>query len=199
MSIREFAYLDKQKVADFVSSLHKGLPESRRELRVNTKSKVSGNIGLPFASLGGSKGGVRTEVEELKSETDASMFDRLHNLLVSSSSIRKLAKITAGSVVEEEVSVDLSGKDVLADIMESIMPIYLTQAQTPETAKNFEAFRVLIQSLASKGVTVIMTPASTAKTKNRRQPLFGQAEGLKVGTHWRLYGTLPNPANPQRG
>ena len=165
MALREFVYFDRQKIIDFLSSLDKGLSQSKRELIVKESSKLSGQIGVPGVGIGGSRGGGRLEFEELKMETPASLFEKLYEMLEKSHSIQSLSKAKVGDIIEQHVSIELSGKDVLADIMEGIIPLVEKQSAPTLDTKNLEMIKAIIQNLASKGVTVIMTPLNDPPQK----------------------------------
>ncbi len=80
--LREFAYFDRQKVEDFLSSFENGLSKETTETGHQIDAGIKGKIGVPgVASLEAGLGQKGTTLQELKTATDASLFQRLYKHL----------------------------------------------------------------------------------------------------------------------
>src|SRR4030042_3365332 len=90
LPIREFIYFNREKVVDFVSASLGGLPEKHRKITSN--KSASFNLGLKawFLNLTRSGGFKELTWEEIQSETNASLFERLHNFLELRKSVTNL-------------------------------------------------------------------------------------------------------------
>jgi hypothetical protein len=161
--LREFAFFDRQKIVDFLSAIEDGLRQESRESVRTGEREMSGEIGITgLAKLEVSKGVSQREFEERRTPTDASLFQRLHSYLAAQRLLkgpgnRDLAEL---DLIEAEVQVELSGKDLFLDMVElmkeylPLIPQFGTQAQ-PQARLMIDS---LAQSSAKQGITLVMTP-----------------------------------------
>lgn len=125
LPIREFAYFDREKVVDFVSAWQGGLPERRKRITSDKSARL--DFGLKAWFLGLMRRGGTKELtwEEIQSETNASLFERLHNLLEERQSITNLESFNAdiweqlkvGEFVEVLVNIEFSALERLFDLL----------------------------------------------------------------------------------
>lgn len=168
--LREFAYFDKQKIVDFISAIEDGLSQESRESLKTSDRKLNGEIGVAgLAKLGVSKGATEREFEERRTPTDASLFERLHSYLVTQKLLKELmgSDMTELDLVEAEVQVDLSGKDLffeVVELMKGFVPL-LQQSPTPVQPQARLMMETLSQSSSKQGTTLVMRPAGQASLK----------------------------------
>jgi hypothetical protein len=136
LPIREFVYLDRQKVEDFVSALLAGLPLERTEVATSKPSEVTGSIGVSSTKISLKKGSRELTREELVKATDASLFEQLHQILEMEKRVKKLEAFSVeswehlgvGEFIEVKAKVELSALEKVFDLMkwikemESIFP-----------------------------------------------------------------------------
>jgi hypothetical protein len=161
--LREFAFFDRQKVVDFTSAIEGGLSmESHESLRTGEKA-ISGEIGVPgMAKLEVSRGVTRHEFEETRTQTDASLFERLHSYLVGQKLLKEISSLELDELdlIEAEVDVDLSGKDQFLEMVD-VFKEYLPVMQVPGSGLQpqvTEMLRIITQSAAKQGITLVMNP-----------------------------------------
>jgi hypothetical protein len=127
LPLREFVYFDREKVVDFVSELQGGLPEKHR--RISSQKSARFDFGLKWLLSLGRKGGTKELTwEEIQSETNASLFERLHKLLQERESATKLESFNAdiweqlkvGEFVEVPANVEFSALEKLFDLLKGI-------------------------------------------------------------------------------
>ena len=136
LPIREFVYLDRQKVEDFVSDLLTGLPVERTEVATSKPSEVGGSIGFASTRINLKKGGRELSKEELMKTTDVSLFKQLYQILEMESKVRKLEAFNiegwehlgVREFIEVKAKVELSAMERVFNLMkwikdwESIFP-----------------------------------------------------------------------------
>jgi len=118
-TLREFAYIDKQIVVDFISSIQAGLPVERRQAVTKTGKKLEAKIGFSFAQVGGEKGSTETEAEEKSAVQDAGLFQMLYSKLDEQGSIlRKIDEnVVPKSILEVEGRVVLPALEMTLDVL----------------------------------------------------------------------------------
>jgi hypothetical protein len=166
IALREFAYLDRKKVGDFLSGIENGLAKEKTEIRRGASAELSGKLGL--SGLAEVQGGIeqeRIDLEELKVATDASLFRRLYDHLKNQALIRfvdQLDSVTWNSIRNGEVleivgQVELSAMENLIDLLNNILPIMKPQV-TDEKGRLMVQFIEMLSAQSS--VNVKITTAS---------------------------------------
>jgi len=128
LPIREFVYLDRQKVEDFVSALLTGLPLERTEVATSKPSEVTGSIGFAGTRISLKKGSRELTREELTKATDASLFEQLYQILDMGNKVRKFETFSiegwehlgVGEFIEVKAKVELSAMERLFNLMKWI-------------------------------------------------------------------------------
>jgi hypothetical protein len=214
--LREFAYFDRQKVVDFVSALEDGLVRSKRETSIIGDRELRGEIGLSgVAKLELSKGTTRKEVEQEKAQTDASLFERLHSMLLEQGLLKDLNAPELGErdLMEAEVNVALSAKDRFFEIVDIVKELGQLAGQSAHRGQPslFQVLRVLSEYASRQGITLVMTPRYQSNTKlfsalptngNKLRTAKSELNGtyrilcrilriLKVGEKVNLFGIVP--------
>jgi hypothetical protein len=142
LPIREFVYFDRQKVEDFVSALLTGLPVERTEGATTRPPEVSGNIGYAGTGISLKKGSRELSREELLKATDASLFERLHQILerervVISEDIGMPLEV--GKFVEVKAGIEFSALERFFDLVkwfknfEAVTPAVPVRSHKKET------------------------------------------------------------------
>lgn len=128
MLLKEFAYLDRQRIQDFISLLEGGLAKEMTEKKQKISAEARGEVSIPrLAKLGGGLKRKGTESEELKIATEVSLFQRLNTYLDKEKLCRRLdsvdekvlRKIKRGELVEFEGNVEVSAMDKVFKILAS--------------------------------------------------------------------------------
>jgi len=144
LPIREFVYLDRQKVEDFVSDLLTGLPVERTEVATSKPSEVGGNIGFAGTGISLKKGSKELTKEELMKATDVSLFKQLYQILEMEKRVKKLEsfgiesweQLGVGEFIEIKAEVELSALEKVFDLMKWIKDMELI---SPAKAKSKNA------------------------------------------------------------
>ena len=129
IQLREFAYIDKQIVADFFSSIQASLPLERKQAVAKKGKKLGGKVGFLFAQVEGEKGSTETETEEKSVVGDAGLFQMLYSKLDDQSFIlRKIGKnISPKSILEVDGRIVLPALEVTLDILcDQLAPFWET-------------------------------------------------------------------------
>ena len=100
-TLREFAYIDKQIIVDFLSSIQTSLPIQTRKALTKREKKLGAKVGFPFAQVEGEKGGVETETEESGVMEEAGLFQALY------------AKLEENHLIKRNINEDVVPKDIL--------------------------------------------------------------------------------------
>lgn len=149
LPVREFAYFDRQKVEDFVSVLLAGLPVERTEGATTRPPEVSGNIGYVGTGISLKKGSRELSREELLKATDASLFERLHQILerervVISDNIGMPLEV--GKFVEVKARIELSALERFFDLIKWIKDLEaVTPASSIQSRKQQAERKLLIK------------------------------------------------------
>lgn len=108
-TLREFAYIDKQIIVDFLSSIQIGLPVQTRKALTKRAKKLGAKVGLPFAQIEGEKGGLESETEESSVMEEAGLFQMLYTKLDENHLIkRKIDEhVVSKDILEIEGKVEL--------------------------------------------------------------------------------------------
>ena len=174
--LREFAYFDRQKIEDFLSTLEDGLIRETKETQKNVGKKLKAEGGLkPLMNVSGEKGYEENELQSLKSSTDASIFQRLYTLLNEQELIKSFDSINkkewneiyVGNMLEIRSNIEFSALDILIDnimnlkeFMELIEP-----NMDKKTKEAMMGFQMLSHQSSKEGFNIKITPINSTKYK----------------------------------
>jgi len=128
LPIREFAYLDRGRLEDFLSPLVGGLPYEAKEGLGQEDARIDAEANLKVISLGRKGGQARLSWEELRRATPASLFDAFFRELDQRGAVRPLdtfsndvwEQIRVGEFVDIPCNVEFSSMESLFDLVASI-------------------------------------------------------------------------------
>src|SRR3990172_1558126 len=133
LPFREFAYLDREKVEDFLSALIGGLPTERTDSGASQSSALDAGVITPLGSIGRRGGSQQITWEEMRQATPASLFQELYRQLQDHGTLQILnafdeaiwEQIGAGEFVECECKIGLSAVEELLDLFQKISQFML--------------------------------------------------------------------------
>ena len=134
LPLREFIYFDREKVEDFVSALLAGLPLERREAVTSKPSELAGSVGYSGTGVSLRKGRRDLTQEELLRATNASLFERLHQILEGGGVVvseNASMPLEVGRFVEAKVRIELSALERLFGLIEWFRDLGLITAALP--------------------------------------------------------------------
>lgn len=125
LPIREFAYLDRERLEDFLSALIGGLPIESKEGSARDDAQVDAGLEVGGASVRRLGGRSHLTWEELRKATPASLFDALIEQLRARSAIQLLdgfdaaiwQSLEAGEFVDVSIAVVPSALETLFDLI----------------------------------------------------------------------------------
>lgn len=165
----EFAYLDRQRIEDFVSSIEGGLARERKVTKHEISAEAKGEVGIPHVmKFGGGVGRKGTELEELKTATDPSLFLRLYAHLETQKLIRnldsidedKLENTQQGELIEFEGNIELSAMDYIVDLFTSWMDFFPVR-----DAKDRMTFNLMKTMSTQKGFNIKISHKKESRFK----------------------------------
>jgi len=129
--LREFAYFDRQKVEDFLSSIENGLTRERTEIKSKINAEAKGKLDIGVVEVEGGLGRKGTRLQELKASTDASLFQRLYTHLEKQKLIQVLSRIgdenfrsiETGDILEFVGEIKLPKMEILMDLFTVYLPL----------------------------------------------------------------------------
>lgn len=165
LTLREFIYLDRVKVQDFLSSIEDGLTQEITQTVLRRGGTLEGKIKAAVAEAGMQSGFKEVEEEELKRMTDAALFQRLHNYMRTEKLMRVITSlrpdeygsIEIGDILEIDSQVELSSLDKIFDGINSMMALVniLSPGQIDrETTEAVNTFNAIASRSAAKGLNV---------------------------------------------
>lgn len=175
--LREFAYFDRQKIEDFLSSIEDGIILASTETQRKRGKEVKGEAGVKgFLSVGGTMGYGENELQRLKTTTDASLFQRLYLYLNEQQMVRYIesadeetwGEIEANEIVEINANIELSALDNLLDTITRLMHFFEKFSPEEMDRKTKEAiagFQLLSQESSKEGLNIRITALKTPKFK----------------------------------
>jgi len=161
--LREFAYFDRQKIEDFISSIDDGLIREKKETIREIDAGLKAKIGIPgVAEIGGDLGSKGSEIEELKSSTDASLFQRLYTYFTSKTIITPIKeinkelwdKIENGDIIEIFGEVELSTMENVIDLLKILLPLMKSQEATKESQKGIQLMEMMSSSQGGVNIRI---------------------------------------------
>jgi hypothetical protein len=144
LPLREFAYIDREKVEDFLSALVGGLPSGRRRARKSTSPSVDAGLDAKIASVKRKGGATELSWEEIQSATPASIFHELHSLLEDEAAVRSMQQfddgtwgaLEDGDFIEARCTVERSAVEALFELIErfaKLVPVFApNQTEDPQ-------------------------------------------------------------------
>ena len=179
--LREFAYFDRQKIEDFISSIEDGLIREKKETTREIDAELKAKLAIPgFVEVDGGLGSKGSEIEELKSSTDASLFQRLHIYFTSNTIITSIKeinkelwdKIENGDILEIFGEVKLSTMENVIDLLKIIMPLFKNQPVTEESQKGIQLMEMMSSSQVGVNIRISL--------KNRRYKFVASLPTEKI-------------------
>jgi len=161
--LREFAYFDRQKIEDFISSIEDGLIREIKETTREIDAELKAKMGIPgVVEVGGGLGSKGSEIQELKLSTDASLFQRLYTYFISNKSITSIKeinkelwdKIENGDIIEIFGEVELSTMENVIDLLTMLLPYMRKQAATKESKKGIQSLEIISSSKAGVNIRI---------------------------------------------
>jgi len=158
--LREFAYFDRQKIEDFLSAIEDGLARERTETRERAGGGVKGEVNLAVAKLGADLQKKGMELRELKTATDASLFQRLYEHLERKKMVRVLDATRmeiphVNEICEITGEIRLSLFDYLFDMFKTYLPMLEQQLVKDEKSRaNLQMFKMLSQISSQTGLLI---------------------------------------------
>lgn len=219
LPFREFLYVDRGRIEDFVSAAVGGLPQQRSESSRNSTPRV--DLEADVKVLKGRRTGGQRDIgsEEIRKATHASLFEMLHRMLLANEMLHSPGEtgkawdeIEAGEFVEIECLVELSGLERLLDLirrfhrfMSVVSPGQVQDPQWQQIVQYLDAldeerdsYNVRLTPLEqAKGLTLV---ASLAKRHLRgdkaelddNYTVLGRVQRkLQPGTTVELFNLLP--------
>ncbi|MEW5706816.1 MAG: hypothetical protein AB1743_08475 [Actinomycetota bacterium] len=161
--LREFIYLDRQKVEDFLSSIEGGIAQEVKERSKTHKGKAQAKLSAKVVEVGTGGGFKEIEQEELKKTTDASLFQRLYDYLEKGEMIKQVSQelgageeLKPGQLLEIDGELEFSNLEKLIDTIDSFaqfMEIF-GQKLDAEADEAIKGFKLLGSKSAAKGLTI---------------------------------------------
>jgi hypothetical protein len=218
---REFAYIDREKLEDFLSAAMGGLPLERKARTTDMPARVDTGVDLKIASAKRVGGRRELSWEEIRQATPASMFEELSCLLADGGGVKNFEGMAAddwerlhdGDFVEGRCEVELSSLESLIDLfarLAKFLPLFAdAKAQDDEWQKIVVYLDMLSQERDMYNVRLIPVQAPTPrhqfvaaldKSKTRvnrgaltgRYTVFGRIQNrLAKGATFELFNLLP--------
>lgn len=167
--LREFAYFDRQKVEDFLSSIENGLTKETTEVKHKAVAGIGGEVGIPgVAKLGASFEREGNRLQELKTATDASLFQRLYMYLSECKLIRRVKMIDKKiwtelqdkEMLEVEGQIEPSPVQILFETMKSIMSLQENRTSSEVNKPgNEEILQLVLRSRDSANIRIMLDNA----------------------------------------
>lgn len=172
--LREFIYLDRPKLEDFLSGVEEGLVRQIKEGEKTTGRQVQGNINLGVGGVGG-KGRVSESLREFILEaTDASLFQRLYSLdrdepfitHVDIFNQEQWLSMEEGQVIEVEAAVNISELERIFDTISDLLQLMeVIQPGALEDAKSKQIIGLLQLRKRNAVVGVRIEPVKSPSSK----------------------------------
>lgn len=202
LPLREFVYLDREKIEDFISALLGGLPDEQKETTAAKPSEIGGSLGIDSTKIDFKKGVKEITREELLKATDASLFERLHSLLeqgnmikaVDASEVQQWDALQAREFVEFEGRIEFSTLEMVFDLIKDLAPLVetLSPEQTQDKAYKNGLQIALMSQQSSHNVRII------PKGEEKEQFIFvaslqkdkARASKEELGDEYTIFGRV---------
>ncbi len=229
LPIREFAYLDQQRLEDFLSPLVGGLPQEARESLGQEDARLDAEASLKIVSIGRKGGQTEFSWEELRRATPASLFDLLFHELEQRGAIRSLDDlgndvwdtVKAGEFVDVPCNVEFSALESFFDIvgnLKRILELFAPdQLRDPSFQQMIAYVELLNESRDSYNVRLVPEASPSDRhvfvasldkqhVRTNKSGLSGQyrvfgrvQRRLEKGTTFELFSLLPGGFKLGRG
>lgn len=145
--LREYLYLDRNRVEDFLSQLEGGVSDSTRSTETDAASSVDAGINFGVAKLGAKISAPVLSQEDLRRTTDVALFERLCSHLGAKDLTRfgeedsfNPAHVRQGDLFELECEVVVSGMAALTGIIREMQNLAPLMGETLEGIEGISAF-----------------------------------------------------------
>lgn len=119
--LREYLYLDRNRVEDFLSQLEGGVSDATRSTETEVAASIEGGLNVGFAKLGSKVTAPGLSQEDLRRTTDVALFERLYTHLGEEDLYRVddpqglvSTRVGQGELLEIDCEIVVSG---MADLM----------------------------------------------------------------------------------
>lgn len=145
--LREYIYLDRNRVEDFLSQLEGGVSDSVRSTESETGASINAGLNIGVASLGSRLTAPNLSQEDLRRTTDVALFERLYNRLTGDAVARindiddvDFSRLRQGDLLELECDVVVSGMAKLMRTMSEMQAIAPLMGDSIEGVDEVKAF-----------------------------------------------------------
>ena len=168
LPIREFAYVNKDRLEDFLSPLLGGMPYEHRETSDEQSARLDAQAGAQVAGIKRTGGQTTLSWEELRRATPASLFELLYQALMEQEAIQELGafddsiwqQVRPGEFVLSQCHVQLSALERLFNLVSQFAK--MMSAVSPEDVEQPDVQQVLqylsILTEGQESVNVRATP-----------------------------------------
>lgn len=143
--LREYVYLDRNRVEDFLSQLEGGVSESMRQSETAAGAGLEGGINVGAARIGASLTAPSVSQDDLRRTTDVALFERLYShvqkdlAVASDSSELEWAALRQGGLLELQCEVVVSGTSKLSQSLGDLGPVASMLGESLDGVEGFGA------------------------------------------------------------
>lgn len=135
--LREYVYLDRNRIEDFLSQLEGGVSDTSRRSKTSADAEVEAGLSIGIAKLGSKVSTPSVTQEELHRITDVALFERLYSHLesrgldnVSNVEDVNWEQLRRGTILELDGSVVVSGFTKLSETMGDLQQMASLMGET---------------------------------------------------------------------
>jgi len=144
--LREYAYLDRERVEDFLSQLEGGVSDTTKQSKTSAGSGINGGVNVGIARLGANLKAPSISQEDLRRTTDVALIERLFDHLeepelsrISDGEDMNWATLRQGALLELECTAVISGMTKLSEIIGDMQPVSQLMGQSLDGAEGITA------------------------------------------------------------
>lgn len=145
--LREYIYLDRKRVEDFLSQLEGGISDTTRQSETSTGAEIKGSINVGLAKIGSSIAAPSISQEELRRTTDIALFERLYGHIAGKELVSvsrpdeiKWSAVHQGDLLELDGTAAISGFTKVSKLVGSLQALAPLMGQSLEGIEGFGAF-----------------------------------------------------------
>lgn len=170
--LREFKYLDRQIVVDFLSSIEGGLATASKASLSKKGGKLGVKANVPtIFEVEGERGSKEISIEESRTIEDAALFERLYNALAEQKMIEKvdglkedsLKNMRQGKVLEIHGTIEVPFFEVLLDVFTQIIPLMSYSTSGGLDQKGIDALKMFNTMSLMSALNVRIIPSQTSE------------------------------------
>jgi hypothetical protein len=225
LPIREFGYIDREKIEDFVSALAGGLPVGRKETHTETGPRVDAALDAKVAKAGRKGRQAQLSWEEIRAATPALLFQELYQRLRMADVLTRLEQfqpedwysLAVGDFVEATCTVELSALEALLDLVGTVGKLMHlvapSESEDPRFRQMMSYFAALDSERDSYNVRItpvgaptqrhmFVTSLNKSNMRSSKNDLCGQhivlgrvQRELKRGESFELFSLMPRGFN----